>query len=290
MSYVDRKVGKYTMRLISNGGGIHSNLMKISKSGGEREPELLYILKQELREGMICMDLGANIGYVTLLMADKIGHAGKIYAIEPDPANIELLNINMKLNNYNDRMQVFDMGVSNKSGEMDFHMGRSSNLGGMIESKNTTSKTIKVKVDTLTNFCKNTSPPEIIKMDVEGHEVEVMEGMYDLVSKKDFPCKIIMELHPIFYSENHSLESQMKKFLERGFRTKYVISAAVVVPDLFNEWGYKPVKEFVTKRGLYDNFSDEHMLKACCHENVQWMPHKKKNSFKIARFVMIERL
>jgi FkbM family methyltransferase len=278
------------MCLIPGAAGIHTNLMKIARNGqGEREPELLYALRQELKEGMVCMDLGANIGYVTLLMADKIGSTGKIHAIEPDPANIELLNINMKLNNYSDRMQVFNMGVSNKSGEMDFHIGRASNLGGMTKSKNTTGKIIKVKVDTLTNFCENKDLPELIKMDIEGHEVEVMEGMHDLVRNNDFPCKIIMELHPVHYNEKHSLEHWMRKFIECGFKTKYVISAAVVIPDLFKEWGYKPIKEFATKRGLYDNFSDEHMIKACCYQNKQWMPHKNKNSPKIARFVMMER-
>ncbi|KKN00420.1 hypothetical protein LCGC14_1137930 [marine sediment metagenome] len=288
-NYVERQVGKYKMCLIPGAAGIHANLNKIFIKGGEREPELLYALRQELKEGMVCMDLGANIGYVTLLMADKIGPTGKIHAIEPDPANIELLNINMKLNNYSDRMQVFNMGVSNKKGEMDFHIGRASNLGGMTKSKNTTGKIIKVKVDTLTNFCEGKELPELIKMDIEGHEVEVMEGMHELVKNKDFPCKIIMELHPVHYNKNHSLERWMKKFLECGFKTKYVISAAIVIPDLFKEWGYEPIKEFATKRGLYDNFSDEHMLKACCHKNTQWMPHKKKNSPKIARFVMIGR-
>jgi hypothetical protein len=126
-------------------------------------------------------------------------------------------------------------------------------------------------------------------MDIEGHEVEVLEGMYDLVKNKQFNCKIVMELHPVHYSEDHSLEYWMKKFLECGFKTKYVISAGVIEPDLFKEWGYKPIESFKSNRGLYDNFSDEHMLKACCYINKQWMPSKNKYSPKIARFVMIER-
>ena len=289
-NYVERQVGKYKMRLRPGEGGIHANLNTISiKSSGPREPELIKTLEEELTESMVCMDLGANIGYVTLLMADKIGPTGKIYAIEPDPANIELLNANMKLNNYSDRVQVFNMGVSNKSGKMDFYVGKSSNLGGMAKTKNTKGAALKVKVDTLTNFCEDKDIPGLIKMDIEGHEVEVMEGMYELVSTKDFPCKIIMELHPIHYNESHSLEHWMKKFLKCGFKVKYVISAGVIVPDLFKKWGYEPIKSFKSNRGLYDNFSEEHMLIACCRENKQWMPGKNKYSPKIARYVMIER-
>ncbi len=289
ISYEELKVGDYTIRIRPTEGGIHAGMRKISKVGGEREPELLYILRKEIHKGMICMDLGANIGYVTLLMADEIGPTGKIYAIEPDPANIELLTATMKLNNYNDRTTIFNIGASNKSGQMDFYVGKSSNLGGMAKTKNTKGAVLKVKVDTLTNFYKDRDVPELIKMDIEGHEVEVMEGMYELVKDKDFSCKIVMELHPIHYNESHSLEYWMKKFLKCGFKVKYVISAGVIVPDLFKKWGYEPIKSFKSNRGLYDNFSEEHMLIACCHENKQWMPGKNKYSPKIARYVMIER-
>lgn len=289
MRYVERQIGNYRMKINPSNGGIHSNLLKISRTGGEREPELLYTLRKELREGMVCMDLGANIGYVTLLMAEKIGKSGVIYAIEPDPVNIEFLKINLKLNNYLDRVTVYNIGMSNKSGKMDFYVGKSSNLGGMTKSKNTSSTPMKVSVETLSNFCNKHAPPELIKMDIEGHEVEVLEGMYDIVVKDDFPCKIVMELHPTFYSEARSLEYWVRRFLERGFKTKYVISAAVEVPEKFKEWGYSPIKTFPTKRALYDDFSDEHMLIACCRLNEQWMPHKNKYSQKIARFVMIER-
>jgi len=289
MGYVERKVGNYTMKLNSSGGGIHSNLMKISQKGGEREPELLYVLRKEIEKGMLCMDLGANIGYVTLLMAENVGSTGKIYAIEPDPANVGLLNINVGLNNYTDRVKIFNIGMSNRYGEMNFYVGKSSNLGGMTKTKNTKSNSIKVGVDTLTNFCENNDIPKLIKMDIEGHEVEVLEGMYDLVRNKKFPCKIIMELHPMCYSEKHSLEYWMKKFIECGFKTKYVISAGVIQPDLFKKWGYEPIKSFISNRALYTSFSDKHMLMACCHENKQWMPSKNRYSPKIARFVMIER-
>lgn len=289
MSYVEKKIGNHLMRIRTGEGGVHSNLLKIAKRGGEREPELLYTLRQEVVEGMVCLDLGANIGYVTLLMAEKVGPSGKIYAIEPDPANIELLSMNVKINDYDDRIEVLNMAVSNEQGEMDFYVGKSSNLGSMSKTKNSKGTPIKVKVDTLTNFCDAYGTPELIKMDIEGHEVEVLEGMYDVVRSDGFPCKIIMELHPGHYSEHHSLEFWMKKFLKQGFKTKYVISAGVVTPDKFKEWGYKPIKDFKSKRGLFDSFSDEHMLAACCHENKQWMEHKNKYSPKIARFVMIER-
>lgn len=288
--YVEKKIGNHVMKLRAKEGGLHGTLRRL-KAGGEREPELLHILRREIEEGMVCMDLGANIGYVTLLMAERVGPRGRVYAIEPDPANVEVLKMNVVLNGYTGRVDVFQMAISNRNKKMNFYVGRSSNLGGMAETGNTRkgAKPVKVKAVTLTEFCRKRDVPQLIKMDIEGHEVEVLEGMYDLVKGRKFPCKIVMELHPIHYSAEHSLEYWMKCFLGCGFRTKYVISAAVVQPDLFKEWGYEPIKSFKSNRALYDRFSEPHMLIACCRVNRQLMPNKKKYSPKIARFVMLER-
>lgn len=284
--FVEKKIGKYIMRIRPNEGGIHSNLLKIAKNGKEREPELLYILRTEIENGYTCIDLGANIGYATLLMADLVGD-GKVIAVEPDPNNIELLKMNIKLNHLSDKIQVHHLGISNSNTEMNFYVGKSSNLGSMIYSKNTYKKPIKVQVKALSSFCSGFTP-NLIKMDIEGHEVEVLEGMYNLIKDKEFPCKIVMELHPNTYTATHSLEHWMVKFFDNGFNTKYVVSAGVTIPDLFVKWGYKPIKTFGS-RALYDGFTIEHMLAACCHVNKQWMPSKKRYSLKVARFVMIER-
>lgn len=277
------------MNIIPGYTGIHADLLKISKKGNEREPELLWILRREVKKDMICIDLGANIGYITLLMADIVGPRGRVYAIEPDPINIEVLKSTIKLNKYEDIVNVSQFGISNKKGTAKFYIGKSSNLGGMFETNNTTGDSITVDVDTLTNFCsKNKIFPEIIKLDIEGFEVEMLDGFYNYVKDHNFPCKIVTELHPIYYSDKRSLKYWFEKFLQCGFKTKYVVSAAVPIPDKFKEWGYKPIK-ICGNRGVYTNFSEEHMLEACCFINKQQIPTKKKISQKIARFVMIER-
>jgi FkbM family methyltransferase len=283
------KVGKYVMEIDESQKGIHSSLIRIMNGDiKEREPELLYILRKEIKEGMCCIDLGANIGYVTLLMCDLVGEEGKIYSIEPDPNNLKYLHKNIKLNNYENIVDIYDIAISNTEGIFDFYIGNAPNLNSLIKIEKSI-KSIEVKTDTLTNFCSNKSLfPELIKMDIEGGEVGVLEGFYDYVLNNDFSCKIIMELHPKMYSEENCLEYFIKKYLDIGFKTKYVISAGIVQPDLFKEWNYYPIRCFESNRGLYKGFSDENMLEACCNINVQKVSEDKYSN-KIARFLMIER-
>ena len=56
-----------------------------------REPEFMDIIEKEVTKGMVAFDLGANIGYVTLCLANLIGKQGHVYAVEPSPHNFEIL-------------------------------------------------------------------------------------------------------------------------------------------------------------------------------------------------------
>lgn len=288
MKLVERQVGKYKMLLSAKGGGIHKTLRGIGTKK-EREPELLYILRAEIKKGMVCMDIGANIGYITLLMADLIGSKGRVYAVEPDPNNFKLLKANMKLNGFKDRVLCYDLAIHDKVGQVAFYSGiNASNLGSLISHKKAVNKPIKVKCDTMDNFFRDKQPPELIKMDLEGGEVGVFAGMYGMIKAKDFPCKIIMELHPQFYPKEKGLEYWMKKFFKVGFKVKLVISAAVPQPDLFIKWGYKPIR-VIRGKGFYNKFKESHAIIAACRVNKQWMERKKRFSPKIARYIFIER-
>ena len=112
--YITVQVGKHRMQLEKNAGGIQKSLRGMHKHGKEREPALIHILREEVKQGMVCMDLGANVGYITLLLCDLVGENGKVFAVEPDPKNYKLLNRNVSLNLYRERVQHLKIGISNK--------------------------------------------------------------------------------------------------------------------------------------------------------------------------------
>jgi FkbM family methyltransferase len=272
--------------------GLSAQLMNMTLGSQEREPAFMKILRQEVEEGMTAIDLGANIGYVTLVMAELIGPSGRVYAIEPEPRNVQLLTMNIKANEYAGFVFPYQMGISNVSGISRFYISNSSNLHGMSATKHTKSW-IDITLSTLDDFMEDKgSYPNFIKMDIEGHEVEALEGMYNTLRNAKYPVKILMEVHPMYYSETHSLEKQLRRLIGIGFNTKYVVSAGVAKPDFFAKHGYEPREIFHTgnlSRGIYADISNEHMLMAACHEHDQFIESTNEHTKKIVRSIMIEK-
>jgi len=289
MKYIEKQIGKFKMRIKSKEGGIHSDLRKmIDGQKKEREPELLHIIKTEVKQGFTTIDLGSNIGYITLLLSDLVGKNGIVYAIEPEPENFNILNYNIEINKITN-VKTFNFAISDTKEKLEFHIGRSSNLSSLIKSKNSTEKNILVNTETLTDFLKGKKYPNFIKMDVEGSEVEIFRGMYDYFKNtNEGNCLIVLEIHPMFYSPERSLENEFKKFLQIGFKTKYVISAGVPTPDKFKEFGYDKPDLVFRNRGIYSNITDEHMIYFSCRQHIQKVPGKK-DSIKIVRYVALER-
>jgi len=284
---IEKQIHNYKMYIDTSAKGIQGWLATWRHNTLDREPGFEYLLRQEVKPGMICVELGANVGYLTFMMWKNLKGRGKVYAIEPDPRNYNMLFSSVELNNARGQVMTYPYAIDNKDGEVKFHLGVMTNLSSIKPTKNTTDKTINVKTVTLTSFMKGKKEPNFIKMDIEGHEVEALEGGYELF-KNDFPCKILMEVHPQFL-DGKRFEKIIRKYLELKFDYKFVISAATPQPDKFKERGYKPIKTFSGgwPRGLYDNISNDDAIFLSCYPHTQ----KIRNSIspKICRSVMLER-
>jgi FkbM family methyltransferase len=288
---VKKRIGDHVMCLDTRDRGLSSYLLRLKPDSPEREPAFMKVLRQELRQGMAALDIGANIGYTTLAMAKLAGPSGKVYAFEPEPRNFELLRKNIEANKYSSFVYPLQLGISNYSGVTRFYVSNHSNLCGMAPAKHS-KYTINVRVITVDDFMKDKECPDFIKMDIEGHEVEAIEGMYSTLNSATAPVKLLLEVHQKYYSAKHDLEKQLRRLLASGFTTKYVISAAVARPDFFMERGYEPVEVFQTgkwSRGIYTDVSDEHMLQVACHECRQSVEHKKLHINRVVRAIMMEK-
>lgn len=253
---------------------------------GTREADLTWLFKQELKEGMIVIDVGANIGYYTLLAASIVKNTGKVYALEPDPRNFCLLNENIEINKYSNIVETYPIAISDVTGKAIFHLSNKTNLNTMLDPAkySTTFPSIKDKIEVKTmsidDFMHDKGYVNFIRMDIEGFEVEAFNGMMTTLYKSKPPCKILFEVHPQYYTEEHPIEPPLKKIIDLGFKSKVVVSAREAQPKIFAELGYTPdkvIKDGEYSRGFYSNISENDVLKL-----ASYIP-------KSARYILLEK-
>jgi FkbM family methyltransferase len=277
---IKKKVGNHEMLLDKTDHGISRVLIKNSNSRKwPREPEFMDIITDEITEGMVAFDLGANIGYITLIMANKVGESGHVYAAEPDPRNFAILEKNIQLNNYTERVSTYQTAISNRNGTCNFFLSKSSNLGSLRATGNTKGA-IDVAAQTGDTFFSDKLQPDFIKMDIEGAEVEALEGMLKTLERKKGVVKILMETHSMYYNPEDSLKQQLIKLFEIGFRVKYLITAGVPKPFFFASRGYEPCRVYNSgfwTRGVYNGISNEDVLESVrnMHTELIKIPFKK---------------
>lgn len=187
---------------------------------GIREPECTRIMQKILKKNMNIVDIGANIGYYALMEAKKIGEKGKVYAIEPFPPNFELLKKNIVLNNYKN-IEVFNLAISDKKGIAKMYISEKHNLCNMMDSN--ISDFVEVPTITLDDFLKNKRIPDLIRMDIEGFEYYVIDGMQNTL-KKCKNCNIFIEVHPYqMYEKKLDYKKPLKQLFKLGFKPTYII-------------------------------------------------------------------
>ena len=148
---------------------------------------LAVVAKQLIRPGDVVVDAGANIGYVTMLLSRWVGPSGRVFSFEPVPDTAELLCHNVRalaLSN----VVVHACGLSDREGDAVMEIPVYEGGGGenLYESRIVTPgerhaqfRAVSVRTKTLDSIfaADAASMPSFVKMDVEGHEAQVLEGM-----------------------------------------------------------------------------------------------------------------
>ena len=166
---------------------------------GTYEPELLRVVKDLVEPGMVAYDVGANIGYISLLMARCVAPTGMVFSFEPLPENLERLDRNLELNQLTKVVQDVPSAVIDASREVDFQIGPSGGTGkasGSAGRQNLSySRTISVPGLSLDEFImrENHPPPQVVKIDVEGGETLTLPGMRRTLW--EFQPALLLELH-----------------------------------------------------------------------------------------------
>lgn len=148
--------------------------------GKEFSPGEVRLLERTLKPGMIFVDVGANIGYFTLIAAKLVGFTGKVYAFEPDEDNFNLLYQNIKLNNFS-QVVAIKRGVSDRNGQAKLYRDPNNPCRHSL-APNETAQVIEIATVTLDEFFADQPRFDMIKIDVEGAEPAVFAGMKKLIA------------------------------------------------------------------------------------------------------------
>jgi len=170
---------------------------------GDYEPNETNFLGRVLRESDVCLDVGANIGYYTTLMA-RIAAKGIIHAFEPDPLSYALLNVNVCINRL--RNVVFNqVAVGKESCKSPFVVASDHAFSSLANTgRKAVEQVINVSVTTLDEYVCATGIQRVdfLKVDVEGAEGAVMDGAQQILSDPARrPRLIMLEL----FEPNHAL-------------------------------------------------------------------------------------
>lgn len=180
-------LGEFKMNIDQN-----ESSMMISRRFRHHESEVSELISDEISRGSTYIDIGSNKGYHVLEAATIVGNQGIVYCFEPNSDNFSDLQDNIELNGFSN-VKSYNKAVYDESGTALFRFGGKSGHGSVSQDGD-------IEVDTITfdNFLdqEGIAPTEIdcIKIDVEGGEASVLDGMSDFLGHSS-DCTIIVEVH-----------------------------------------------------------------------------------------------
>lgn len=188
------------------------------ESNKEGEGKVSEILISCLSPGDIAYDIGAHLGFYTIFFAKAVGKNGKVIAFEPEKESYKHLKDNLKLNNLKN-VQTFPKAIGEKPGKAKLYLGKTIGNFSLVKTYEKTIDYQEAEIVHGDQFVKKKKLPipKLIKIDVEGYEYSVLEGLEETLSHPE--CKIICcEVHPNLLPLPISEEKILKLINSFGFQ------------------------------------------------------------------------
>lgn len=167
---------------------------------------LLELAKNLLKSGDIFIDVGCHVGKYSIFLANYVGPEGKVFAIDANPENIRAIKKNAELNEFAN-IAIINTAVADTDGERNFYLSRWSGQGSLIQS-DARKESVVMTTATLDTLLWSIDKIDLIKMDIEGTELEAIKGA-KLTLKKT--RKLIIECH------NEGNRKKLEKILDEQF-------------------------------------------------------------------------
>ena len=236
-----RTVGPLAARLVfkssANSGQpfvIQGHKMFLAPKGRYPSPDMVVdryeqattkLFRRLIQPGMVVVDVGANIGYFTLIAAELVGPSGTVYAFEPEPENYGLLNKNIHLNAYSN-IKPIETAVSNECGSTQLFLSAMDHGSHSIydAAARGVTATHTVVTTTLDAFLEGEGWPnvDLVKIDVEGAETRVLDGMEQLCEQSSGFNLIIEYCPALIHATGAKPSDLLDKLASMNLKVQFV--------------------------------------------------------------------
>ncbi|HEY4594009.1 MAG TPA: FkbM family methyltransferase, partial [Thermoanaerobaculia bacterium] len=162
--------------------GLYARLYVLGKTLAE--PRERRFLQAQIEPGMVVFDVGANLGFYTLLLADRVGPQGRVHAFEPDPLSCELLRRRAA---GRANIEINQTAVGDHEGTITLYTNRSNRADNRVHPSlgAETAEAVDVPLTTLDAYCaaRKIERIDAVKMDIQGAEVSALAGFRKTIDR-----------------------------------------------------------------------------------------------------------
>jgi FkbM family methyltransferase len=206
------------------------------------EAGLFDYLRKTVKEGDVILEIGANVGIFTVILARWVGSSGHVYAFEPTPEASATLRRHLALNRVEDRVTILPDAISDAPGRSAFYVEGTSGentLSGR-HSRIPSADRIEVQVTTIDAFCRERGiAPTLIKIDIEGYEFHALRGALGVIGQ--YSPGIVIELHPMNWPDIGVSSEYARQFIS-GLNYRQI--ALDGKSDPFSAYGHLLLERF----------------------------------------------
>lgn len=222
---------------------------------GYWEREVTRVFRNLVHPGMTVVEVGANVGYFSVLAAEGVGSNGNFFAFEANPALADVTFRNLDLNGLLKQSTVIDKAVYSESTELEFniynqYLGSSSLWAEPEHVALFRDEIRKLNVDavSLDDYFPPGTRIDLIKIDAEGAEPHIIRGATRLLTENS-EVKIIMEYAPAMITSScGSLESFHQTLMDLGFTVFRISKRATIIPTTFAQLSTETHCELLVQR------------------------------------------
>lgn len=209
-SVLCRVLGRYKMYVSADDYGLSPHLML----DGYWEMAVTETMMDFVGAGMVALDVGAHLGYYSMLLSDLVGAEGRVISMEPNPKLGTLLERSISVNGFDGRTRRLGNAVAARSGDtVMLHVPHGYSQNGTLHwGGDERSQGFEVTTLTVDDIVGD-GRIDFLKIDVEGSEQQVWQGMRGILARKQ-PLAIILEFNPDRYADPRGF---LNEIISHGF-------------------------------------------------------------------------